>query len=227
MTTAEEIIRPVTGESLSPTKEVKYKTLVFPIPDVPETSEFLQAAYLVGDVRKWWHYQLGTGVHAELEVVLTQGAEVSAQFFPMAYFRYDKKSEIGDKGSASYKSTKALVSKLGMDYDKIATAINENPDIKDVIQAFFTFGIPAESTDQLELRYLFRFFERVYTMGGISNSPGSFQNTFQSRLLSGSKPGLESYNRISLEIADKRFRMFLREPLKTAVFSSVLAETAQ
>lgn len=55
---------------------------------------------------------------------------------------------------------------LGMNYGDLADSINQNPDIDDVEQALFMMGVPADTTNEVEQRYLFDFFNRAYVESG-------------------------------------------------------------
>ena len=124
--------------------------------------DYFHVRYLVDGVPKYWMYRVGSGTHPSLDALIGTKPKTNGSFFPFAYFRYDKKSETADKTTAAYKTSRKLVKYLGMDYDEVAAAIDENPDIKDVQQAMLIMAVPANSKDQLECRYLFSFFENLY-----------------------------------------------------------------
>ncbi|EKD22489.1 MAG: N4 gp53-like protein [uncultured bacterium] len=134
--------------------------------------DYFHVRYLVDGVPKYWMYRVGSGTHPSLDALIGTKPETNGSFFPFAYFRFDKKSEIADTTTAAYKTSKKLVKYLGMDYDEVAAAIDENPDIKDVQQAMLIMAVPANSKDQLECRYLFSFFENLhYSRGNQYKSP--------------------------------------------------------
>lgn len=186
------------------TKKIGSLEMVVTVPD--ETKEYYQASYVANDLRKWWIYEAGSGVYSELDAIAIQPPEVSGTFFPFAYFRYDKKAETSDKDSASYKSTKQLVKQLGLNFDQIAVAIDENPDIKDVAQAMMVYGVPPETEDASEREYLFAFFSNLYNMQEPSLK-GSMAGSASIKYLTGGVQMSDGWNSVVLEIADKRFRM--------------------
>ena len=179
--------------------------------------DYFHVRYLVDGVPKYWMYLVGSGTHPSLDALIGTKPETNGSFFPFAYFRYDKKSETADKTTAAYKTSRKLVKYLGMDYDEVAAAIDENPDIKDVQQAMLIMAVPANSKDQLECRYLFSFFENLhYSKGNQYKSPtagaiAQFQWGDSTFLVS------------TIVIQDKRFKLSLsnRGVFKKKVVGSI------
>ena len=179
--------------------------------------DYFHVRYLVDGVPKYWMYLVGSGTHPSLDALIGTKPETNGSFFPFAYFRYDKKSETADKTTAAYKTSRKLVKYLGMDYDEVAAAIDENPDIKDVQQAMLIMAVPANSKDQLECRYLFSFFENLhYSKGNQYKSPtagaiAQFQRGDSTFLVS------------TIVIQDKRFKLSLsnRGVFKKKVVGSI------
>lgn len=182
--------------------------------------DYFHVRYLVDGVPKYWMYLVGSGTHPSLDALIGTKPETNGSFFPFAYFRYDKKSETADKTTAAYKTSRKLVKYLGMDYDEVAAAIDENPDIKDVQQAMLIMAVPANSKDQLECRYLFSFFENLhYSRGNQYKSPtagaiAQFQWGDSTFLVS------------TIVIQDKRFKLSLsnRGVFKKKVVGSIGAK---
>lgn len=135
------------------------------------TANYFQAKYYLEGKAKFWTYKMGVGTYVALDQVYTQGPAVNGSYFPFLYFRFDKHSTNSDKSSAAYKTSKKAAKILGVDFDAMADAINENPDIGDVEQAMMVLGLPAQSSDKLESRYLFDYFDSQYlAMDGASTS---------------------------------------------------------
>lgn len=128
------------------------------------TKNYYHVKYLTvpGVPPKYWLYEDNLGTYPTLDVLNNTPSIPNGSFFPLAYFRYDGISEIDDKGTPEYKSSKKLVKYLGMDYNDIAEAIDDNPDIGGVEQAMMLMAVPANPTEPIEQRYLFDFFESVY-----------------------------------------------------------------
>lgn len=186
---------------------VKTGNFDIPITDslADNDKEYFHVKYTVGTATKYWMYRVGSGEHPTLDALFNTAPTTNGTFFPFAYFRYDKKSEIETKGTEAYKTSKRLVKYLGIDYNQLAEAIDENPDIKDVQQAMLVMAVPANTENELEQRYLFDFFSNLYmsksrkyqsvTAGAI----GAIQNKDPNN------------NRSSLVIQDKRFKMALSD----------------
>lgn len=134
-------------------------TLEIPVDGYDDTFEYFHVKYTVGGAEKYWMYRIGAGTYPELDAVF-ETPVVMGDFFPFTYFRFDKAAE--DPTSDSYLTGKKMAKRLGMDYDQVADAINGNPDIDDVEQALLMLAVPATTTDPLERRYLFDFFDGLY-----------------------------------------------------------------
>lgn len=130
-----------------------------------DLADYYHASYVVGGIRKYWIYKAGSGTYQDLDLVFNNGPTLNGSYFPFTYFRFNKVSEATDKTTQSYITSKKMVKYLGMDFDSIATSIDENPDIASVEQAMMMFAVPANSTNQLELSYLYKFFENLYYTG--------------------------------------------------------------
>ena len=142
---------------------IKHAEQMVPVPASAHLEgDFVQAQYKVGSQTKFVFYQVGSGGYPTVDAAVTNPVEIVGKYFPYGYFRYDKVSERDDTSSASYKSNKKLVNKLGLDYDDLADQINENPDIKDVQQAILHFAIAPESDSEICNRYLFDYFEQLF-----------------------------------------------------------------
>jgi len=84
-------------------------------------------------------------------------------FTPFVFFRndgVDLTTEDLREGEA-YKTSRTLLDRIGVDYQSISDSIHENPDIDQVSEAVFMFGVPVESTHPLDSKYVYNFFDWV------------------------------------------------------------------
>lgn len=137
--------------------------------DPDEDYSYFHARYLVGGVAKYWIYRDGSGTHPSLDGLFDRAPVTNGTFFPFLYFRFNKQSEVDDMSTEAYRTSKRMAKYLGMDYDQVGQAINENPDIDDVEQAMMMFAVPANTTNDLERRYLFEFFDNMYHANPVVN----------------------------------------------------------
>jgi len=136
-----------------------------------DEADYFHAKYTFNNQTKYWMYEYGAGTYPTLDAVFVNGPQVSGSYFPFAYFRYNKQSVISNKTTPAYLTSKKMVKYLGIDYDTVAEAIDENPDIGDVEQAMLTMAVPALSENPIEARYLFEYFENLHAvMGGTTLS---------------------------------------------------------
>lgn len=174
-----------------------------PVTGYDEAADYFHAKYTVGGVTKYWMYLTGSGTHPTLDGVFTQAPAVGGTFFPFAYFRYNKTSEIEDKTTQAYITSKKLVKYLGMDYDTVASAIDENPDIDDVEQAMLVMAVPANTEVEIERRYLFTFFDNLFT-----TDANQFASPVRAGIAGYQGAGVD-ISKSSLVIQDARFKMAL------------------
>ena len=147
------------------------ETFTITTPAVDPNADYFHAKYRVGSTTKYWTYQHGLGTYPTLDAIFAEAPVVSGSYFPFVYFRFDKTSVVA-AGGEPYEDSVKLLDKLGMDFDQIADGVNANPDIADVENAMMMFGVPPSSTDPLECRYLFEYFDQLYfATNGVSNDP--------------------------------------------------------
>lgn len=167
------------------------------------TLDYFHAKYMVGGVTKYWMYQDSAGTYPTLDNVFNKPPSVNGTFFPIAYFRYDKVSQNTDTSSAAYKSSKKLVKYLGMDFSTVADAVNSNPGINDVEQAMMIMAVPANTSNELERRYLFKFFENLHYAGDLKLT------SVAQASIAATQSGETRSSYSALVIQDARFKMVL------------------
>jgi hypothetical protein len=178
------------------------ESFTFPIDGYDNAADFFHVRYTVGGLTKFWMYQIGTGTYPALDTLHGNGEFTMGSFFPFAYFRFNKTSENANKTTEAYKTSKKLVKYLGMDYDMVADGINENPDIADVEQAMLIMAVPANTSNPMEQRYLYDFFNGLHA--GIGTNFNSFAAAQAAALL-----GSGGISSGSVVIQDRRFKMAL------------------
>ena len=107
----------------------------------------------------YFTHEMGAGTMPELEATATRG-RTTAEFLPWIFFRQDFENLATEdkEDSTAYKQDKHLMRTLGMDYQDYADAIYESPDLADISQAFFMFGVPIDSDRDADKRYLYEFW---------------------------------------------------------------------
>ena len=85
----------------------------------------------------------------------------SGTFFPFIHLRNNKQSLAANTASTEYLHSVKMAKKLGLDYMEMHDAVHESPDIADIAQAYITLLVPALSTNELDQRYLFDFFDQL------------------------------------------------------------------
>ena len=176
--------------------------LTISVSEYDPTADYFHANYEVGGQSKYWIYKNDSGGYPTLDAVFVDALAVSGSYFPFAYFRYNKQSVIQNKTTQAYKTSKKLVDLIGIDYDVLAETIDANPDIADVEQAILMMAVPAVSTNAIECRYLFDYFDSLhYSMGG---------STSAALASVGSRLFQKAVKRNSIVIQDAQFKMALQ-----------------
>lgn len=128
----------------------------FPLADFNDEYEYFQALFIKAGVPEFWSYRVGTG-NAVLDTVIDtpDNNKLIGDFYPNTYFRLDK-------APTTDPAYPKMAKKFGIEYEKVSETINQNEDIADVESAVFSLGIPADTTNSLELSYIFQFFDQIW-----------------------------------------------------------------
>ena len=125
-----------------------------------DDADYYHVAYNVsGGATKYWLYEDGSGGYSALDLVYNAPQITNGQFFPILYFRYNKASPAVNLNSVDYTHSKKMANRIGMNYANVLAEIETNPGISDVEQAMQIMAVPATTTNQFELRYLFDFWK--------------------------------------------------------------------
>ena len=165
-----------------------------------DTADYFHVKYKVDNKTYYWMYQQGIGTHPTLDTLFDNNSALGS-FYPITYFRYGKKPMNQDKTSAAYKASKKMVKYLGMNYDQIIDMVHENPGIADVEQAMMIMAVPANTTDPMEQRYLYNFFNEMFLAVGETVPSASPYGSFLSLGMTETKN--------AVVIQDKLFKMGL------------------
>lgn len=147
----------------------------------------------------YFMYKQGSGIYPAVEAIYDPKYTENGNYMPFTYFRFDKQNGADFPNSDWCIHSRRMLKNINMDYEEIANAINENPDIGDVEQAMLIFAVPAVTKNQLEMRYLFDYFKQL--RGLTRETPATKDMGFGSVFTT----GLQN----SIVIQDKRFKMSL------------------
>lgn len=160
-------------------------------------AEYFHAKYTANGQVKYWMYKKGFGVYPQLDSLTGFSNPVMGEFYPNIYFRLNKSNQGEDKSTQAYKAQTKMAKQLGLSYDTLLDAIHENPDIGVIQQAFLTFGVNADSTDPVDIQYLYSFFDTLYLA----------QKDIGSQPKIGYLQAMQDVK--AIRIADSAFEMFL------------------
>lgn len=185
-------------------KDIKKEVITLPAKTFNESADYIHVKYEVSGVTKYWSYALGSGTFPTLDNLLVLPYEPLGTFMPYIYFRHEARSLLDSPESEEYKASKKMAKLLGMDYDQMAEAIEENPDIADVQQAVMMFIVPVNTENEIEIKYLYEFFEKVYELQPTPESFLPWEDLGEEYRSTGSRA------RNAIVIQDKLFEFSLR-----------------
>ena len=172
----------------------------------------------------FFDYKMNSGI-SSLDNVFKTSYDAPGDYLPRLYFRWNHISEGLDKNTVAYTNGKKLAKKIGIDYDDVIEAVHKidanrtQADLNQIRSVFLTYALPADATDQVELKYLFKHFKDWHgVIGGYTTtkSLGDFNTNYQ----------LSDSNEHVLVIEDKRFKITIGmqgiwKRTVTGVFDSV------
>lgn len=186
------------------TRQVVREGLFYiPITGYDVTQDYFQIKYYLEGKAAYWTYMAGTGTYPDVDSVFSTEFDGLGSFFPVLYFRHNKVSMDAEASTEGYATSKKLAKTLGIDYADLIESINANPDIVDVEQAMMMMGVPADSTDPMDLRYLYEFFESVYFKSGGSGLGHAYTFREIQALFGSAAP------KYSIVVQDARFKSVL------------------
>lgn len=111
----------------------------------------------------YWHYKAGDGIHPDLDSHYDLTRSSPGTYFPFVlFYQYNESlTEPTKRAGLAYRSTQSLLNKVGLDYQLVADSL-EKSDLQDAEQVAMIMGVPMNSEDPVELRYLHSFFQQVY-----------------------------------------------------------------
>jgi hypothetical protein len=162
----------------------------FPIPDtiIPHTdtitvtndlsivgfdpaADYFHAQYVIGGVTKYFEYKKGSGTYTVLDSLFDSPSDTPGTYFPFMHIRRAGVPITTDMEGDEYLSMSTLSKRLGIDLKSLSDNINSNPDIGDVMGAVFMLGIPPTSTDPIDIKYLYEYFDNMFLgLGGTVTS---------------------------------------------------------
>ena len=183
-----------------------------------DTEDFFHCRYVYTDgqgINRWghWTYETGLGTHPSLDLLNNPEYTNPGTYFPFLFFRRGRSNATREsqRETPQFLSSEKLAKYFGMNYIQISDEIHSNPDISDVDQAVMMMGVPGKTEDQLELRYLFSFFDRlrqetqtVTTVDQSNLYPTQASKTDQVINLQYNRPPEHPY---AINIRDADFRM--------------------
>lgn len=192
---------------LAGTTVLRRDSFNIPLTGVDDNMSYYHVCYRTVDLaspRKYWMYEDGSGLHEDLDTLFDGEWKNNGTFFPFIYFRYNKTSELSNPGHPAVADSIKMCEILGMDYEKLAQSIDENPDIADVEHALMMMAVPANTENEVERRYLFDFFTLLY-----EKPEPEFREVHEDRATV--RQFIAEFSGFSQGIAiqDKRFKMWL------------------
>lgn len=111
--------------------------------------------------RNYWNYRVASGVYPSLNNPPNSG--LNSPYYPIVPLRRNNTDLTASALSNTdlYITSKALLKKVGLDFNHLGTSINANPDVGEVDHVFLYFGVDLQSTVAATQRYLLEFFAHL------------------------------------------------------------------
>ncbi|WP_038345668.1 hypothetical protein [Acinetobacter sp. A47] len=157
------------------------------------------------ETRYYFTYVFGSGGYLSLDRIL-ESHEDTGQFYPRLYARLNNQNLADSrlKETDAFKSSKSAGRKMDLEWQGWVDQIHEAVEnTKNIRQCFLMLGLPANTKDQLTLKYLFKYFHRLYSgseQPRISRGSDSFKQEFATYAVKGGS---------SIVIEDEAFRQVL------------------
>ena len=116
-------------------------------------------------------YRLGSGVHPELDNLVTV-TPLTSPYFPAVPLRVNNGSMV-DKAhqqTAQYKTSKQLLKMVGLNLEDLGKSVEDNPNLKDIDYCFVVFGVRLNTTSPEGKAYLFRFFQYLRSISHVTSA---------------------------------------------------------
>ena len=153
----------------------------------------------------FFNYKENTGI-SYLDAIHSTSYVVAGDYYPRIYFRWNYESGSKYPSSTEYLHSKEIAKKIGLAYDQVVEAVHKidadrtQADLDKVISSIFMYALPADATEQIEIMYLFKHFEKWYSVVGGTVSSKSLSN-FNSTVT------FTELNEHVVVIEDKRFKI--------------------
>ncbi len=109
----------------------------------------------------YWTYILGEGTYPTLDTVDT--GIIDHQYLPIVPLRINNVSltDEAHMDTPLYKTSRALLSRVGLKIRELDKGINDNPDIKEVDHAYVVFGVDVKQDTADVNEYLFKYLNQL------------------------------------------------------------------
>lgn len=176
----------ISSGTLTFINESRVVSTSFEFLDQTDSSSYFCAAYKnASNTIVFFKYKENTGINY-LDNIYNTSYVVSGDYYPRIYFRWNY--EPGNKylSSTEYLHSKEISKKLGLDYDQVVEAVHKidaertQEDLDKIISSVFMYALPADATEQIEIMYLYKHFEKWYSVVGgevSSKSLSDFNST--------------------------------------------------
>lgn len=172
-----------------------------------EYKAHFHAKYTVGGSTLYFTYEYGTGTYPTVDAAVGRSNNAT-EYLPLVLLRQAQQDLTGPtyQGFLPYETSKKLMRRFGLDYQQLADDLNTGPEVGNIEQACFMFGVPLTLayTDIIDVRYIYEYFDWLVTTD--TSEP----------LITSDLPGMDRYETVAdapatraVVIEDAGFRMQL------------------
>lgn len=147
-----------------------------------------------------WSYLKNSGLHPSLDDAIVP--LVPSTLLPIVPLRRNH-SDLTNKAKYGntelWRTSKALLRRLGMSFSELGDSLNRSKDISHVDSAFFIYGIDIQTANVHSLKYLYTFFEQLQAKQTYTKEHYEVWESIENNP---SPPSVNSY-----EVADDSYEM--------------------
>jgi len=126
----------------------------------------------------YWTYKIGDGITA-----LDERQSVSnLDMLPIIEIRHDLVNINSNLANPKYLQSKEMLSMIGVNIDDIVTAVNGNPAIADITDAFVYFGLDISDTSPAVSKMVYKTFEFIFETASTNPPAGTLGTVNQYRI---------------------------------------------
>ena len=128
---------------------------------------------------KFWYYDLASGTYPAIDP--DSSIITDMEMLPIVVLRQEGVSTNSNPSSNLYLKSRLIMQRLGLDIEEFIDAIEDNPDINSIDDAFLNFAVSPATTDPLVSRVLWESWYEIVVTNSLVSDTGQFRAIWTDR----------------------------------------------